>query len=147
MSENMFEVENTGWGLKEALPEYLPAQDRSPSLYAIPFPLSEVPLKSQPSCFGSVLPQVHHSQLIPSKLPWRTQPPRTLPQLSTFPVFSFPSIGSSKAGTRSLPSLRPQRRSRLHIPLLTSHLVQMTAVWLLPKHWTETAQAKVTNDL
>lgn len=62
MSENMLEVENTGWGLKEALPEHLPAQDRSPSLYAIPFPLSEVPLKSQPSCFGSVLPQVHHSE-------------------------------------------------------------------------------------
>lgn len=61
VSENVLEVENTGWGLKEAIPEHLPAQDRSSSLYEIPFPLSEVPLKSQPSCFGSVLPQAHHS--------------------------------------------------------------------------------------
>lgn len=57
MSENMFEVENTGWGLKEALPEHLPAQDRSPSLYAIPFPLSEVPLKSQPPVLGQCYPK------------------------------------------------------------------------------------------
>lgn len=101
VSENVLEVENTGWGLKEAIPEHLPAQDRSPSLYEIPFPLSEVPLKSQPSCLGQRCPKpitLHCHEGLSHPGPCPSYPP--------FLSAAFPSIGLSKTGTRSLPSLR-----------------------------------------
>lgn len=105
VSKDELEVENTACDLKEAFPPHLPAQVRRPRLYAVLFPSSQVPLKSCPSCLRSELPQAHHPQTHPSKLPLRLTSRDPVPAtLSFFPILASSSIGSSKLGTSSVPS-------------------------------------------